>query len=797
MIFYYGESPISWSTQKQATVALSSCESKFIAATAVATQALWLKRLLNKLTHSEEEKITIKVDNKFPIALMKNPVFHGRSKHIDTKYHFIRECAEREDIQVEFDPVFHERSKHIDIRYHFIRECVENGCINVEHVSVELQRADILTKALPRLNRNALSFSSSKKDNGLNKEACKRDSAQFVLRRSCKRLHQTSFVGQNFAGDIEEQISDLDDITLDEITGKLKAFKERIKLRKGGQVESHDNLLFAQGEHSGKGRRFKRRGISNFSRGNWQNDRNINNSQGGNSNHKGNSNKSKGKHSRTPFPNQAKFISKNPLELVYGDLCGPISRATHSGKKLIFLLVDDCTRFMWAYFLTSKDQAFSTFKEFRQQIEMEMRMKLRMLRTDRGGKHSRTPFSNQDKFRSKNPLDLVYRDLCGPISLATHSDKKFIFLLVDECTRFMWAYFLTSKDQALSTFKEFRQKIEMEMRMKVRMLRTDRGGEFTSNEFNKYCKENRIARQLTAPYSPQQNGVVERRNRTVLSTTRSMMKVMKLPLTFWAEAVRHAIYILNRVLTRTMEDKTPYEALYNRKPNMENLLIFGCTAYAKITTPHLKKLDDRSIPLIYLGVEEGSKACRPYNPITKKKHVSRDVKFMETKPWDWNKDEKDTSTQDTFWTSFVVEGLDNENATPIPMDLGTKLVKAEDGNSDDATYYRSLIGSLMYLLHTRLDLSYSVRLLSRLMQDPKDHHLKAVKQKLNWKSHVLTTYKTKSQLFSQTTQQTHARPEGSSPEGGKASNLIYQRNKGAWHNIQERRRLQDYRLQRQ
>ncbi|GJW51323.1 ribonuclease H-like domain, reverse transcriptase, RNA-dependent DNA polymerase [Tanacetum coccineum] len=95
IIFYYGDSPISWSTQKQATVALSSCESKFIAATAAATQALWLKRLLSRLTHSKEEKITIMVDNKSTIALMKNPVFHRRSKHIDTKYQFIRECVER------------------------------------------------------------------------------------------------------------------------------------------------------------------------------------------------------------------------------------------------------------------------------------------------------------------------------------------------------------------------------------------------------------------------------------------------------------------------------------------------------------------------------------------------------------------------------------------------------------------------------------------------------------------------------------------------------------------------------
>nr|GEW58127.1 ribonuclease H-like domain, reverse transcriptase, RNA-dependent DNA polymerase [Tanacetum cinerariifolium] len=120
IIFYYGELPISWSIQKQATVPLSSCESKFIEATTVATQELWLKRLLSKLTHSQEEKVIIKVDNKSAIALMKNPVLHGRSKHIDTKYQFIRECVEREDIQVKF-------------------------------VSGEYQRVDILTKSLPKI----------------------------------------------------------------------------------------------------------------------------------------------------------------------------------------------------------------------------------------------------------------------------------------------------------------------------------------------------------------------------------------------------------------------------------------------------------------------------------------------------------------------------------------------------------------------------------------------------------------------------------------------------------------------
>nr|GEU91658.1 ribonuclease H-like domain, reverse transcriptase, RNA-dependent DNA polymerase [Tanacetum cinerariifolium] len=120
IVFYFGNSPITWSTKKQGTVALSSCKSEFIAATAIATQALWLKRLLSKITDSNEENITIHVDNKSAIALIKNPVFHGRSEHIDTKYHFIRECVEKEDL-------------------------------TVEHISGEQQRADILKKALPMI----------------------------------------------------------------------------------------------------------------------------------------------------------------------------------------------------------------------------------------------------------------------------------------------------------------------------------------------------------------------------------------------------------------------------------------------------------------------------------------------------------------------------------------------------------------------------------------------------------------------------------------------------------------------
>ena len=103
-IFYYGESPITWSSTKQEIVALSSCEAEFMAATEAAKQAIWLQKLLSETVGEESKRVVIKVDNRSAIALTKNPVFHGRSKHIHRRFHFIRECVENEQVEVEHVP---------------------------------------------------------------------------------------------------------------------------------------------------------------------------------------------------------------------------------------------------------------------------------------------------------------------------------------------------------------------------------------------------------------------------------------------------------------------------------------------------------------------------------------------------------------------------------------------------------------------------------------------------------------------------------------------------------------------
>lgn len=172
-----------------------------------------------------------------------------------------------------------------------------------------------------------------------------------------------------------------------------------------------------------------------------------------------------------------------------------------------------------------------------------------------------------------------------------------------------------SKDEAFRVFKKYKALVEKETEHKLKVLRTDRGGEFLSQQFQSFCDEAGIQRHLTAPYTPQQNGVVERRNRTVVAMARSLLKNMLMPAKLWGEAVRHAVYLLNRVPTKEMTGITPYEAWTGRKPYLEHLRVFGCVAHMKVPSAHTQKLDDRSKVMVYLGVEPGSKAHCLYDPI--------------------------------------------------------------------------------------------------------------------------------------------------------------------------------------
>jgi transposase InsO family protein len=142
-----------------------------------------------------------------------------------------------------------------------------------------------------------------------------------------------------------------------------------------------------------------------------------------------------------------------------------------------------------------------------------------------------------------------------------------------------WVYFLQNKSESFSKFKIFKAKVENESGKRIVTLRTDRGGEFCSQQFNEFCDTNGIKRELTAPYTPEQNGVAERKNRTVVEMTRSMLQEKKLSNMFWGEGVATAVHILNLSPTKAVMGMTPYEAWSNRKPSVSHLRVFGCVAY--------------------------------------------------------------------------------------------------------------------------------------------------------------------------------------------------------------------------
>jgi transposase InsO family protein len=252
------------------------------------------------------------------------------------------------------------------------------------------------------------------------------------------------------------------------------------------------------------------------------------------------------------------------------------------------------------------------------------------------GKHRRTPFPRRALTHSTEPLKLLHGDLCSPITPPTPSGNRYFLLLVDDYSRYMWIALLPSKDTAAAAIKRVQAAAELKTGKKLLSLCTDRGGEFLAGQFEEYCSALGIRREHTAPYSPQQNGVVERRNQTVVGTARCMLKAKQLPGMFWGEAVTTAVYLLNRSSSKSINGKTPYELWTGSPPGVQHLKTFGCLAHMKITTPALKKLDDRSRRTIFVGYEAGSKAYRLYDPVTQRVHISCDVIFDEGGSWQWN-----------------------------------------------------------------------------------------------------------------------------------------------------------------
>ncbi|CAL8999643.1 unnamed protein product [Prunus brigantina] len=256
------------------------------------------------------------------------------------------------------------------------------------------------------------------------------------------------------------------------------------------------------------------------------------------------------------------------------------------------------------------------------------------------GKQHIDSFPLESTWRATYPLELVHTDICGPMQTESILGNKYFLLFTDDCTRMSWVYFIRNKSSAFECFRKFKAMIELQSGYKIKCLRSDRGGEFLSSEFNKYCEEFGIQRQLTVAYSPQQNGVVERKNITVVEMAKSMLHEKGIPYEFWVEAINTAVYLLNRCPSKSLKKVTPFEAYTGRKPGITHLKIFGSPCHVHILSALRHKLEENSHKCIFVGYEIYEKGYRLFDPKSRKIILSKDVHFDEDASWKWENTDK-------------------------------------------------------------------------------------------------------------------------------------------------------------
>ena len=181
-------------------------------------------------------------------------------------------------------------------------------------------------------------------------------------------------------------------------------------------------------------------------------------------------------------------------------------------------------------------------------------------------------FSVSNK-RVTAPFALVHSNLWGPAPIQSSTGFKYYLVLVDEFTKFTWVYLLKHKSDTLQVFTDFHAMIQTQFSLPLQVLRTDCGGEFTSNKFNQLCATKGIVHQVSCPHTPQQNDVAERKHRHLIQCALALLSESSLPMSHWHYAVLIAAHVINRLPTPNLSYKSPWEVLFNTSPDLIHLKI--------------------------------------------------------------------------------------------------------------------------------------------------------------------------------------------------------------------------------
>ena len=293
------------------------------------------------------------------------------------------------------------------------------------------------------------------------------------------------------------------------------------------------------------------------------------------------------------------------------------------------------------------------------------------------GKQTRKPFKGSAEIQSTEVLQLVHSDVCGPTSVDSLGGAKYFLTFTDDYSRFCHVYMPQRKSDVFQKFKEYEVDVSNFTGRRIKALRADNGGEYTSVQYEAYLKSKGIRHETTTPFTPQQNGVSERLNRNLQEMALSQLQHARLPREFWAESVSTACYVRNRLAVASL-GVLPFERWYGRKPTMKHLRVFGCTVFALNPNPYRRKIEAKSEQMRFVGYQKGTKGYRLYDEKSKHLVIRRDVVFKEV---NFKGDESTITPVEAEPSDIMKIGKDAHDPNLQP-DFQDDVLEAEINDSD-------------------------------------------------------------------------------------------------------------------
>jgi transposase InsO family protein len=249
-------------------------------------------------------------------------------------------------------------------------------------------------------------------------------------------------------------------------------------------------------------------------------------------------------------------------------------------------------------------------------------------------KHHRATFKLRTDDPCLHPFELVHSDIWGPARTTGLCDARYFVTFIDDHSRLTWVYVLKDRSQLFSVFQSFYAEISNQFNAKLLAFRTDNAREYLDSAFQQFLESRGIIHQTSCVRTPQQNGIAERKNGPILAIARALMLQMNVPKLFWADAVLTAAYLLNRMPSRILKGKSPFEMFFpGKNPFSVPPRVFGCVSFVHNHSPNRDKLDPRAHKCIFLGYSRTQKGYRCYSPSLRKHFVSADVTFFEDIPY--------------------------------------------------------------------------------------------------------------------------------------------------------------------